>query len=136
MNWTQALLESGLWLAKAYIITLVVSALSIWFLSRRTVWGRQFWALSGEYFLPWRHTSQSSSDSVHANAGGGSWRPLAGLALILLLTLAAVRLQILFSNWYNELYSSLQNLDSQAFWMAMWLFAVLASVHVVRALFV
>ncbi len=118
MDWTQALLESGIWLAKAYVITLLASMLAIWFLARRTVWGRQFWALSGGYFSPTR-----------------SWRPLAGVALILLLTLAAVRLDILFSNWYNELYSSLQALDSKAFWMAMWLFAVLATAHVLRALF-
>ncbi len=118
MDWKQALQESGIWLAQAYAITLVASALAVWFLARRTVWGRQFWALSSDYFSPRR-----------------SWRPLLGIALILLLTLAAVRLQILFSNWYNALYSSLQALDSQAFWLAMWLFAVLATVHVLRSLF-
>lgn len=118
MDWKQALLESGIWLAQAYAITLVAAALAVWFLARGTVWGRQFWALSGDYFSLRR-----------------SWKPLAGIALILLLTLAAVRLQILFSNWYNALYSSLQALDVQAFWLAMWLFAVLATVHVLRALF-
>lgn len=118
MDWKQALLESGIWLAQAYAVTLAACALAVWFLARRTVWGRQFWDLSSAYFSPRR-----------------SWRPLAGIALILLLTLAAVRLQILFSNWYNALYSSLQALDSQAFWLSMWLFVVLASVHVLRSLF-
>lgn len=118
MDWKQALLESGIWLAQAYAVTLVAAVLAVWFLARRTVWGRQFWALSSDYFSPRR-----------------SWRPLAGIALILLLTLAAVRLQILFSNWYNALYSSLQSLDSQAFWLAIWLFVVLATVHVLRSLF-
>src|SRR5690606_5516157 len=64
-----------------------------------------------------------------------SWRPLATLALILFLTLCGVRLEVLFSNWYNTMYTALQKLDEAGFWGAMLLFAVLATVHVVRSLF-
>src|SRR3546814_1869803 len=47
-----------------------------------------FWALAAGYFSPRR-----------------SWKPLATLALILFLTLCAVRLEVLFSNWYNTMRS-------------------------------
>lgn len=117
MNWKQELINSGLWIAQAYSITLVCFGLGAWLLAQRTVWGRQFWQLSGAYFSPRR-----------------SWRPLLTIALVLLLTLAGVRLQVLFSNWYNTMYSALQGLDEAGFWLAMWLFAALASTHVIRSL--
>lgn len=117
MNWTHELMTSTWWLARVFSITLVCFALVVWFLAKRTVWGRQFWAISGDYFSPRR-----------------SWKPILVVAFMLLLTLAGVRLQVLLSNWYNTMYSSLQNLDEAAFWLAMWLFAVLATAHVIRSL--
>lgn len=117
MDWNAELVNSTWWLLKAYAITLVIFVLSIWALARFTVWGRQFWALAGAYFSP-KH----------------SWRPLAVLAVILFLTLFGVRMDVLFSMWYNTMYTSLQNLDEAVFWFAMQLFAILATVHVVRAL--
>lgn len=118
MDWNHVLIESGIWLAKAYALTLLLAAAAIWCLVRFTRWGRQFWTLTAGYFSPRR-----------------SWRPLAGIALILLLTLGAVRLDVLFSNWYNTMYTALQKLDAPQFWFAMLLFAVLATIHVVRSLF-
>lgn len=118
MNWSTALLESGLWLLKAYVITLVVAGITVVLLAKYSRWGQQFRALAAGYFSPRR-----------------SWRPLLTLALILLLTLAGVRLEVLFSNWYNTMYTALQALDSTGFWNAMLLFGVLATVHVVRSLF-
>src|SRR5690606_20025599 len=103
---------------KAYALTLLFGAATVWGLMRFTHWGRQFRRLSAGYFSPRR-----------------SWKPLAGVALILLLTLAAVRLDVLFSNWYNTMYSALQELDEPGFWAAMLLFSLLAAVHVIRSLF-
>ncbi|MEO6986357.1 MAG: ABC transporter ATP-binding protein/permease [Paralcaligenes sp.] len=117
MNWNHEVLDSTIWVAEAYAITVVLSALTIWGLTRFTLWGRQFWNLAGAYFSLKR-----------------SWRPLTALALILLLTLCAVRLDVLFSNWYNTMYTALQKLDEAQFWFAMWLFAVLATLHVIRSL--
>lgn len=117
MDWKTALMDSGIWLAKAYAATIAIAIVTVWLLSRHTVWGRQFSALAADYFSPRRH-----------------WRPIATLAFILLLTLCAVRLDVLFSDWYNTMYTSLQQLDEAGFWMAMLLFAVLASVHVLRSL--
>ncbi|MFA7475766.1 MAG: SbmA/BacA-like family transporter, partial [Castellaniella sp.] len=118
MQWQDVLIESGLWLAKAYALTLLIGAAVAWGLTRFTRWGRQFRRLSAGYFSLRR-----------------SWKPLAGVALILLLTLAAVRLDVLFSNWYNTMYSALQALDEPGFWAAMLLFSLLAAVHVIRSLF-
>lgn len=117
MDWTSELISSGLWIAKTYAITLVCFALTVWLLAKRTVWGRQFWQLSGAYFSPKR-----------------SIRPMLAVAFILFLTLTGVRLQVLFSNWYNTMYSALQDLNEAGFWLAMWLFAALATVHVLRSL--
>ncbi|NYT63327.1 ABC transporter ATP-binding protein/permease [Alcaligenaceae bacterium] len=117
MNWNTALADSGLWIAQAYGITLALGSVIVWLLARFTVWGRQFWQLSAEYFSPRRNA-----------------RPLAVLAFILFLTLCAVRLQVLFSDWYNTMYTALQKLDEHGFWMAMALFAILASIHILRSL--
>jgi len=115
MDWNAELVNSAWWLLRAYGITLVAFCLAVLALARWTSWGRQFWDLSSQYFVK-------------------RWQPLAGLALILLLTLLAVRMDVLFSMWYNTMYTSLQNLDEAVFWFAMQLFALLATIHVIRAL--
>ncbi|TLP56689.1 MULTISPECIES: ABC transporter ATP-binding protein/permease [Pseudomonas] len=118
MNWHQALQESLSWLAIATLITFVSFTAAAWLAARHTRWGRQFWQLAGPYFSVRR-----------------SVRPLLGFALLLVLALFAVRLQVLFSFWYNGFYSALQGLDQSAFWYLLGVFAVLASIHVLRALF-
>ena len=60
--------------------------------------------------------------------------PLLWLALIVLMTLFAVRLNVLFSFWYNGFYSAMQDLDAKAFWFMLLVFATLATIHVGRAL--
>jgi len=117
MHWNQELLTSAVWLAKAYGITVVLFIAIGYLLVRSTLWGKQFWALAGPYFSPKR-----------------SWQPLAVVALILFMTLLAVRISVLISTWYNGLYSALQRLDENAFWISLSIFAVLASVHIVRIL--
>jgi len=117
MNWSNELLASSLWLAKTYIITAIVMVGAVWFLARSTRWGRQFWKLTGRYFV--------------TRAGSGA---LASLALLLLLTLAAVRIDVLFSTWYNGMYTALQQLNEGVFWREMVVFAVLATAHITRIL--
>lgn len=119
MNWGSELLASLVWLGQAMVVTLLLGGSCVWLLTRHTQWGRQFWQLSGDYFRPRQH----------------GWRPLLSLLLIVLVTLAGVRLSVLFSNWYNGMYTALQKLDQQAFWASMLLFAALASAHVGRVLF-
>ncbi|MBV4492149.1 ABC transporter ATP-binding protein/permease [Pseudomonas oryzicola] len=118
MNWHQALQESLSWLAIASFTTLVCFAAAATLAVRFTRWGSQFWQLAGPYFNFRR-----------------SWRPLLVFALLLVLTLFSVRLNVLFSFWYNGFYSALQGLDQAAFWYLLGVFAVLATIHVLRSLF-
>ncbi|MFK0312551.1 ABC transporter ATP-binding protein/permease [Pseudomonas sp. NPDC090233] len=117
MNWHQALQESLSWLAIASFITLIGFTAAAALAVRYTRWGSQFWQLAGPYFTFRR-----------------SWRPLLVFAVLLVLTLFSVRMNVLFSFWYNGFYSALQALDQTAFWYLLGVFAVLATIHVLRAL--
>ena len=118
MDWSHELVASLIWLGEAFVLSMIGLTIGIVLIARLTVWGRQFRRLTWEYFSPRR-----------------SKQPLLWLSLIVLLTLFAVRMDVLFSFWYNGFYSALQKLDSVAFWSMLAVFAVLASIHVLRALF-
>lgn len=90
MQWQTQWLESLAWIGRTYLLVLVGFAVVATLLARVTSWGRQFWQLAGPYFAPRR-----------------DWRPLAGVALILLLAVAGVRMNVLFSYWYNGFYDAL-----------------------------
>ncbi len=118
MDWNHELLDSVIWLGKAFAISLLGMAVSVALLGVFTVWGRQFRRLTWNFFSPAR-----------------SLLPLAGLMLIVLMTLFSVRMNVLFSFWYNGFYTAMQKLDAKAFWFMLLVFAVLAAVHVTRTLF-
>ena len=117
MQWQQQWIDSLVWIARTYVLVVIGFLAGAAFLARSTGWGRQFWRLAGPYFAPRR-----------------DWRPLAGVALILLLAVAGVRMNVLFSYWYNGFYDALQATDAAKFWFFMRLFALLAVVHIVRLL--
>jgi vitamin B12/bleomycin/antimicrobial peptide transport system ATP-binding/permease protein len=121
INWSTEWLTSLLWLLRTYALTLIGFTLIAWLLIRRTRWGRQFWRLSGPYFLPRPRTRSG-------------WRPLLAVALLLLFTLMSVRLDILLSYQGNEMYTALQQLDAPAFWRSLVVFAVLATINVALVL--
>lgn len=98
MDWNHELLTSLIWLSKAFAISIVGLALIMLALSLYTSWGRQFKRIAWDYFTPAR-----------------SMRPLVGLALVALLALFSVRMNVLFSFWYNSFYSAMQKLDAVAF---------------------
>ena len=118
MDWNHELLDSIVWLGKAFAISMLGMTVSVALLGIFTVWGRQFRRLTWEFFSPKR-----------------SLLPLAGLTLIVLMTLFSVRMNVLFSFWYNGFYTAMQKLDAKAFWFMLLVFAVLAAVHVTRTLF-
>ncbi len=121
INWSTEWLTSLLWLLRTFALTLIGFTLIAWLLIRRTRWGRQFWRLSGPYFLPRPRTRRG-------------WRPLLAVALLLLFTLLSVRLDILLSYQGNEMYTALQQLDAPAFWRTIVIFAVLATINVLLVL--
>jgi len=118
MDWNHELLDSIVWLGKAFAISMLGMTVSVALLGIFTVWGRQFRRLTWTFFSPKR-----------------SLLPLAGLTLIVLMTLFSVRMNVLFSFWYNGFYTAMQKLDAKAFWFMLLVFAVLAAVHVTRTLF-
>jgi putative ATP-binding cassette transporter len=118
VNWNQEIVNSVIWLTKAFAITSAGFVVVAWLLAHYTRWGRQFWRLAWPYFTPKR-----------------SWKPLLTVALVLLLALFAVRMNVLFSFWSKDFYDAVQALDANKFWLFMGLFGVLASIHVVRELF-
>jgi vitamin B12/bleomycin/antimicrobial peptide transport system ATP-binding/permease protein len=117
VDWNHELLASLVWLGKAYVLSLIGLGALIVALVRFTVWGRQFRLITADYFNPRRDKA-----------------PLLWLAAIVFMTLFSVRMNVLFSFWYNGFYSAMQNLDSKAFWFMLFVFGVLASIHVARAL--
>ncbi len=119
VEWSTVVVDSALWTLKAFVITIVVSVVVIAALVRFTRWGRQWWRIAASYFDP------------RAGTAG-----LGLAALVLFLTVFAVRMNVLFSYWYNDFYTAIQNLDEPAFWRFMRIFAVLATVHVLRSLVV
>ena len=117
MDWNHELQASLIWLGQAFVVSLIALGVTFAMLGRFTVWGRQFLQITAAYFNPSR-----------------SKLPLLWLALIILMTLFAVRLNVLFSFWYNGFYSAMQDLDARAFWFMLLVFATLATIHVGRAL--
>jgi putative ATP-binding cassette transporter len=119
LDWSTEWFTSLVWILGVFAATAVGCAVLVALLARYTVWGRQFRRLAFAYFSP---------------RGEGGWRPLASVLLILLLAIASVRLSVLFSYRSNEMYTALQNLDVPTFWATIGIFAVLATIHVIRAL--
>lgn len=117
MDWNHELLASVIWMGKAFVLSLIGLFLITTALGRWTAWGRQFKRLAWPYFSPAR-----------------SKAPLITLTVIILLTLFSVRMNVLFSFWYNGFYSAMQKLDAKAFWFMLLVFAVLATIHVARTL--
>lgn len=130
LNWGDEVVLSLLWIAKVWALA-AVGALAVGYtIIRRTVWGRQFWRVTGDYFT-----------------GRASVPVWAMLAVLLLSVVVSVRIDVLLSYWGNDLYTSVQvafqgmgsgdqqvkDSGQQGFWFSMTLFWLLATIHVVRA---
>ena len=117
MNWTEELFTSLIWIFKSLLITGVVFTIMLAILAKTTRWGHQFWLLAQGYLSP-KH----------------SLKPIVYFFVIVFFNLLAVRLDILFSNWYNAMYSALQEMNAKVFWQQMFVFSGLAAVHVINVL--
>jgi len=121
INWSTEWLTSLLWVGKVFLFVVVGFTLMAWFLVRRTRWGRQFWRLSGMYFIPRMRTWLA-------------WRPILTVALLLLFTVISVRLNVLLSYQGNDMLTAMQQLNAPAFWKSIGIFGILATVYVVLVL--
>ena len=79
-DWGNELWASLMWLAQAWTIAAIATLIICVLLAKYTVWGSQFWRITGDYY--------SGRESVKV------W---AWLAVILFLVLVGVRLQVLLS---------------------------------------
>jgi putative ATP-binding cassette transporter len=121
INWTTEWLTSLLWVLRTFVLVLIGFFLVGWLLIKRTKWGRQFWRISGMYFRPYRRAWLA-------------WRPVLTVALLLLLTVAGVRLDVVLSFSNNGLFTALQEKNAAAFWRFVIIFGVIAAISVLLAL--
>jgi len=117
MDYTQEIITSSLWIARTLALTVIFFSLGIFLLVRLTHWGKQFWMFAGSYLSPKR-----------------SIKPLLFFILIVTLTLFSVRLGLVHSTWYNNMYTALQEFNRPVFWEQMILFCFIAGFSVLSAL--
>lgn len=117
MDYAQEAINSLLWIVKTLAMTTVVFSFGIFLLVRFTHWGKQFWQFAGGYLSPRR-----------------SIKPLLFFLLIVAMTLVSVRISLVHSEWYNNMYTSLQEFNESVFWNQMVLFCVIATSSVMTAL--
>jgi putative ATP-binding cassette transporter len=131
IDWSDQIGASLWWITWVWAVTAAVSITIVALLLRSTTWGRQFWRVTGGYFK------------------GRASLPVWGLlALLLLSVVGSVRLDVLLSYFYNDQSTALQvafggvasgdeavkQSGVTGFWTAMKLFALLATVHVIRTM--
>jgi len=127
LDWGNELVTSLLWVAKAWVIGAVCMLAALALIARFTTWGRQSWRITGDYFK-----------------GRQSIPVWALMGVLLLSVMIGVRLDVLFSYQSNDQFSALQAAfesegaakDSaiDGFWVAMLIYAGLATAHIVRSL--
>jgi putative ATP-binding cassette transporter len=132
IDWHNELMHSAVWIGNTWTITAACVVLIAGVLVRFSTWGRQFWAITGDYFT-----------------GTASVRVWGVVAVLLLSVMIEVRIDVLMSYYSNDLYSALQvafqgagarnagqrNSGIHGFWMAIVAFSILAIVRLVRILF-
>ena len=130
-DWGNEVWVSLWWIAQAWVIAAIATMVILVLLARFTQWGRQFWRITGDYF-----------------SGRESAKVWAWLALLLLLVMAGVRINVLISYYGNDLMTSFQVISGglvsgddatkqsgfDGFWLSMTVFAVLATIFVLRVM--
>ncbi|MDT5327158.1 MAG: vitamin B12/bleomycin/antimicrobial peptide transport system ATP-binding/permease protein [Mycobacterium sp.] len=131
VDWSNELVNSTLWVLEAFGIAALCLVVVLVLLRRFTGWGRQFWRITGNYFI-----------------GRASVPVWITLAVLLASAVVSVRISVLISYYANDLFSALQiafegsgspndslkETGVQGFWTSMGIFAVLATVAAVRFL--
>lgn len=117
MDYGQEAITSLFWVLQTLAITALFFSFGIFLLVRFSRWGKQFWQFAGGYLSPKR-----------------SVKPLLFFLLIVALTLVSVRISLVYSEWYNNMYTSLQEFNQAVFWQQMGLFCVIAACAVSTSL--
>ncbi|MEV4175265.1 ABC transporter ATP-binding protein/permease [Nonomuraea sp. NPDC049709] len=131
LDWGSEGWTSLVWIAEAWAIAAVCTLAVLVLIGLSTTWGRQFWRITGAYFV-----------------GPESLKVWLWLGALLLSVVTGVRLDVLFSYQGNDMLSSLQvavqgiavnnaavkGSGERGFWMSLWVFCVLAAIHIARLL--
>lgn len=129
IDWSAALVDSLRWLAIAWAIGAICLVIVLVALRYTTPWGRQFWRITGGYFI-----------------GRSSIKVWAMLGVLLLSVLMSVRLTVLLSYQGNDLFTAVQkafqgtaadnalvrNSGIHGFWVSIAIFVLLATLYVIR----
>jgi vitamin B12/bleomycin/antimicrobial peptide transport system ATP-binding/permease protein len=129
INWSAAFHDSVLWTLKAWVIAAVVVLIVLVLMRYLTVWGRQYWRITGAYFKGRRAVPV--------------WLMF---GVLLLSVIVAVRLNVLFSYQSNDLYTAVQTAFEgiavgddkikssgvHGFWMSIAIFSLLAAIFIGR----
>ena len=86
IDWGRALVDSVIWIARAWAIAAVCTLVVLALIARLPTWGRQFWRVTGAYFT-----------------GPHSVKAWLSLAALLLSVIVGVRLNVLFSYQSNDM---------------------------------
>jgi vitamin B12/bleomycin/antimicrobial peptide transport system ATP-binding/permease protein len=131
IDWSHELAASAWWVLWVTGVTAPCVALVVVLIGLFTTWGRQWIRITGRFFT-----------------GPGCWSVWLIIGALLFSTIFGVRVSVLISYFYNDLYTSLQvvfegrSSDNQAlldsgasgFWTAIVIFLILATIHTVRVL--
>jgi len=134
LDWGNELWTSLIWIAKAWLIAAVVALAILAVLARFTVWGRQFWRITGAYFT-----------------GAESIKVWVWLGTILLFVIAGVRLEVPLSFQSNDMLTSFQTVEAgreaaaagndavkvsgrNGFYLSLLVFSILAALYIGRLL--
>lgn len=131
LDWGNEILGSLVWVLKAWAIGAVALVAVAALLARVTTWGRQFWRVTGGYFL-----------------GRQSVPVWALLGVLLFSVMLSVRMDVLFSYYVNDQTTALQVAFSGAgsgneavrrsgidgFWHSIVIFAMLVTADITRTL--
>ncbi|AKS34056.1 ABC transporter ATP-binding protein/permease [Mycolicibacterium goodii] len=131
LDWGNEILASLVWVAKGWVIAAAVLLVVLVLIARHTVWGRQFWRVSGGYFV-----------------GRQSIPVWVLLGVLLLSVMVSVRMDVLFSYYANDQATALQVAFEGAgagddavrdsgiagFWKSIVIFGLLVAADITRTL--
>jgi putative ATP-binding cassette transporter len=131
LDWGNQLVPSLWWIAKGWAIAAVCTVIIMVLIARFTVWGRQYWRITGAYFT-----------------GASSVKTWVWLAALLLSVIAGVKLQVMLSYQSNDMLTSLQvvaqgiathdqalkDSGKHGFLASILIFCILATIHVARVM--
>jgi vitamin B12/bleomycin/antimicrobial peptide transport system ATP-binding/permease protein len=129
IDWGHALAESVSWIGLVWLVSAVCVVFVLALLRLATPWGRQFWRITGDYFI--------------GSQRGKVWLML---GVLLLSVVTTVRLTVLFSYQANDLSSSIQTavqgmaIHDEAvkqsgvhgFWISILIFSIMAALFIAR----